>query len=266
MLDHSFLTRLTLPSVEKISGRAFVLTTHLPNNYFHWMFDVLPKLALLEAFRENPDIYCTVTTHRFQQDSLELLGIPPGKIYQLCPTTHLLPDVVMAASAPGRNGEVSPFTCSFLRERLAGQLFDLPVVRHKVVIIRDLPGRRSWVNFDESRSMLVQLGFIFIKLEELSLSEKIKLFASSEIVLAPHGAGLSNIVFCPREAQIIELFSPVYVNPCYWKLASSCDLRYSYLIGEDRRATAAAASNQFTADITISKAHLESLLMYLSIA
>ena len=56
--------------------------------------------------------------------------------------------------------------------------------------------------------------------------------ASASVVLAPHGAGLSNIVFCQPGTKIIELFAPTYVPPCYRIISNICGLEHYYLIGE----------------------------------
>jgi len=263
--DHSYLTRCLLPPVRRITGRVFVLTNQGYSNYYHWLFDVLPKLALLEAAGEHPDAFCSVTTQGFQQDSLEMLGIPLSKIYALNSRSHFLPDVVMAASPPGRDGEISSFTCAFLRDRLAGSLLSLKGERQRIVIVRDTPGQRSWLNFPDCKPMLLDLNFIFIKLERLSLSAQISLFASAEVVVAPHGAGLSNIVFCPKDTLILELFSPRYINTCYWKLACACGLSYSYLIGQCDRDSATSDPHRISADISVSIASLKRILSLMGI-
>jgi capsular polysaccharide biosynthesis protein len=52
------------------------------------------------------------------------------------------------------------------------------------------------------------------------------------VVLAPHGAGLSNIVFCQPGTKVIELFAPTYIPPCYRIISNICGLEHYYLIGE----------------------------------
>ncbi|MDJ1175384.1 hypothetical protein [Roseofilum capinflatum] len=54
-------------------------------------------------------------------------------------------------------------------------------------------------------------------------------------IVAPHGAGLSNLVFCSPGTQVIELFSPNYVETHYWVLSQELDLDYYYLMGEGKQ-------------------------------
>jgi len=57
----------------------------------------------------------------------------------------------------------------------------------------------------------------------------------AKVIVAPHGSGLTNLVFCSPGAKVIEFFSPNFVNCCYWALANLVDVEYYYIIGEGPR-------------------------------
>jgi capsular polysaccharide biosynthesis protein len=95
----------------------------------------------------------------------------------------------------------------------------------------------------------------------MSFREQVGALAGAEVVLAPHGAGLSNLVFARPDAKVIELFSPRYVNPCYWKLACTLRLPYAYLIGSGERPSENDDPHEVTADITVAPQELESILL-----
>ena len=75
-------------------------------------------------------------------------------------------------------------------------------------------------------------NFQVIILENLSVEEQIAHFAATEVIVAPHGAGLSNLVYCHSGTKVIECFAPEYINPCYWGLCEQMGLPYFYLIGK----------------------------------
>jgi capsular polysaccharide biosynthesis protein len=75
-------------------------------------------------------------------------------------------------------------------------------------------------------------NFTVIRPGELDFIEQVALFQSAEIIVAPHGAGLSNIVFCKPGTKIIEIFSSYYLNPCYWYISQEVGLEYHYIIGD----------------------------------
>ena len=52
------------------------------------------------------------------------------------------------------------------------------------------------------------------------------------MVIAPHGAGLTNLLFCDRGTKVIELMSPDAVRYYYHQLSNHCNLEYYYLLGE----------------------------------
>jgi len=63
-------------------------------------------------------------------------------------------------------------------------------------------------------------------LSKYHLLEQVALFMNASHIVAPHGGGLTNIVFCNAGCRVVELFGPKYVNPCYWSLAELVGLDY----------------------------------------
>ena len=71
--------------------------------------------------------------------------------------------------------------------------------------------------------------------ENLPPKETIELFSRANLVVGAHGGGLTNTVFCPPTAKVIELMPvkddthlrPNYCpNICYWHIVSSLNLNY----------------------------------------
>jgi capsular polysaccharide biosynthesis protein len=75
------------------------------------------------------------------------------------------------------------------------------------------------------------MGFTTLHLEHMHVSEQAKAFNSAEIIVAPHGAGLANLVFCQPGTVVVELFAAAYVNPVFWRLADVVPgLSYTYIV------------------------------------
>ena len=65
----------------------------------------------------------------------------------------------------------------------------------------------------------------------MPVREQIDRFAAAEVIVAPHGAALANLVFARPGVRVLELFAPDYVNPCYWAITDAVpDARYHYLV------------------------------------
>jgi capsular polysaccharide biosynthesis protein len=60
-------------------------------------------------------------------------------------------------------------------------------------------------------------GFERIVPGEHDFADQVRRFASAEMILGPHGAGLTNLAFAP-DATLVELFGS-YRNACFFALA-----------------------------------------------
>ena len=65
---------------------------------------------------------------------------------------------------------------------------------------------------------------------KLSDCSNINAFAHAREVVAPHGAGLANLVFSPAGTRVVEFFHRAYVNPCFARLAELKNLDYHPVI------------------------------------
>ena len=69
------------------------------------------------------------------------------------------------------------------------------------------------------------------ELDKNPVAQQAKLFSEAEFVVAPHGAGLTNMVFAPPGTRLFELFHPQHRNICYSNLAATCGHHYQSLEG-----------------------------------
>ena len=67
-----------------------------------------------------------------------------------------------------------------------------------------------------------------------TLATTITAMAGASIVISPHGAALSNIIFLPNRAYVWEIAPEGYWNPCYLYLTNGLRLRHGLLRAEGR--------------------------------
>jgi capsular polysaccharide biosynthesis protein len=135
---------------------------------------------------------------------------------------------------PSKSNNPSPDARNFLRRKF------LPVANK---VPSDFPRRfyiprektRSILNESELNPILRKNSIEIIRPESLSFIEQVALFSRAELIIAPHGAALANLIFAPPKSSVIEIFSPNYVNICYWVICNLGDIRYSYLLGDGKR-------------------------------
>jgi hypothetical protein len=85
----------------------------------------------------------------------------------------------------------------------------------RIYITRRDTGHRRVINEGQVIAELEARGFTVIALTGRTLDEQINLFRNAEIVVSPHGAGLSNVVFCEPDTRVYELLPHDYVNGCF---------------------------------------------------
>jgi Capsular polysaccharide biosynthesis protein len=103
--------------------------------------------------------------------------------------------------------------------------------------------RRQIVNESEVLQAVQRFGFVTYALEELPLSAQIELFFDAEAVVAPHGAGLTNLLFADHVA-VIELHPAQAVFPHYYFLCQAMGHPYRFVCAD-----AALSQSDFMVDI-----------------
>ena len=91
---------------------------------------------------------------------------------------------------------------------------------------------RGIANKKEVIDFLVSRNFEVIDLEELSVASQIILFSKARIIIAAHGAGLSNLVFCHSGADVVEIFHPSYIQLSFLTLSTHIRLNHWCLFAE----------------------------------
>jgi tetratricopeptide (TPR) repeat protein len=233
---HAIFTTEALPPVQRIKGTVAILSGLFNNAYFHWLVDVLPRWELV---RRSPialsqiDWFLVSDRLPFQREMLNRLGIASAQILDPQDYPHIRADQLVAPSFAGSIAWPSAWVCKFLQERfLESEPLDSIAGYKRVYITRQHASNRRVINEHQVIQILSQFGVQPVALETMSVAEQAALFAQAEVVISPHGSGLTNIVFCQPGTQIIEFFSPSYVYPCYWYISSLKNLNYYYLLGE----------------------------------
>ncbi|MBO0351716.1 DUF563 domain-containing protein [Phormidium pseudopriestleyi FRX01] len=234
-----------LPKIKKINGNIAFLSTIGGGTYYHWMMDILPRFKLLQYQGidwDNIDKFVINNyTHAFQRETLNFLGIPEEKIITSVEYPHIQASRLIVPSVPSSIPKwfgnyiqgVPPWVCEFLRQEFMPLAGPNPLQGYeRIYISRQRSQFRRFVNEEEILECLGKFGFKMVILESFSVSEQIAIMASAKAIVAPHGAGLSNAVFCQPGTKLIEIFAPRYVENCYWILSNQINLDYYYLIGE----------------------------------
>ncbi|MBC5773498.1 glycosyltransferase family 61 protein [Pontibacter sp. KCTC 32443] len=236
--DHSLLHQVVFKKPIYIKYVSTVVAAaDASNNYFHWMFDVIPRIGwVLHSKSKLQDIKVWFINSRkqpFQNETLNHIGIEKTSTIELDVHDYYVCDNLVIPSLSGLSGNASIRVVNMIRYLFKEWMIESENNSQEPIFIsRNNASKRKISNFKELRPVLQDLGVKVIELESMSVSEQVKLFYNTNLIIGVHGAGLSNLVFCKPGSTVVEIFSPNYVNQCYWTIASHVDLNYHYLVGE----------------------------------
>lgn len=193
--------------------------------YYHWLLEALPEVLHAKAFQPECKIITSDPPRRYLIDSLAFLDLPPPTIVRAnaplrIPSAILTPRWV-------NSGFVPPEDIAILRNAILPRL--LPCAAGRLIYIsRSRSKNRPIQNEPAFESALAALGFEIHHFEDLGFKEQMQLCHEAQCLVAPHGAGLSNMIACRPETAVHELISTNWPNVCYAKLAVQLGLNYSY--------------------------------------
>jgi len=255
--DHPVLCRLTLPRCLSVDAAVAVIARQGQDNYYHWLVDVLPRLALVWSGDVVVDRYAINAALPFQAETLRILGIPRERVISAQNAGQVKARTLVV---PSLTGHAAPWVCRFLRDKLMRGMPAPKGLPSKLYLARGTRGRRRVTNERQLLDFLARDGFEVVDCGRMSVVEQINAFAAADIVIAPHGAALSNLVFCKPRTKVVEFFSPKYVNVCFWAIANQVGLQYAYLLGAGRRPRALKDPHDLFDDIVVDIEQLRSLL------
>ena len=227
--DHSIFKMETLPPVTDYYDAIADLTHVGSRNYYHWMFEVLPRLHLIResGFTVNRYIMKYAPEHSpFQSETMTHLGISRDDIKKTHRHFHIQAENLVVPSQPSF---VTKWAYDFLRNSFLTENKLNPSINKRIYISRRVT--RRILNENDLIEFLIGYGFIKVELEWMSVAEQVQLFSGAEAIVAPHGAGLTNLTFCPPKTKILEIFPSTYITGLYWLISALGNLDYYYFIG-----------------------------------
>ena len=235
--NHILYKLESLPPLTKLDGKVAILSGLAGHVYYHWMFDILPRLELISKSGISWDTIDWFVINNldknFQTETLNYLGIPLDKIIRSDRDSHIQAEELIVPSFPGYLDWVPQGTINFLRQTFLPKMsLGSGEYSQNIYISRSRSRARYVINEEEVIEQLVPLGFQTVFLEEMSVTEQVALFANAKVIISPHGSSLTNLVFCSRDTTVIELFSPHYLRTDYWIIAQQLQLKYYYCLGE----------------------------------
>jgi len=176
------------------------------NNPWHIWIDVISKFRLIEKrgvlnfskfiyILSNPSAYFDKVAKEMFPD-LKYYVMPEGETWRF---QHL----IVPSMSNHDDGITTPHLPAWLRHFKG--LFGLKGLEphRKIIVLR--PGAKTRKLVNSAELVLALKGWETVVLENMTIKEQFKTFAEATHILAAHGAGLVNLLWCRPDTKVIEI-------------------------------------------------------------
>lgn len=227
--------------LKKIKGTVLSLVQGASGdkNYFHWLFDILPKIIITKSLIKlnKIDYFYMPELQKFQKRTLSLLGIRDYKIINSKRNKHLEATKILIPDHPwyfkgtifNEANSIPGWIVKWLRKSFLK--FKRKEKKSLKIFIDRSESKYSHcklINNDEIKKFLSKKGFKILQTGSLDFLKQVELFNNAKFVIGPHGAAFSNLVFCKPKTNVIEIKPKKQPNN-YKKISVLNNLNYAQI-------------------------------------
>ena len=203
---------------KKIKGRVLSLTQGASGhkNYFHWLYDILPKINICFKNYELKEIdyFYMSKLEEFQKSTLHILGYSNFKIIDSNKDRHIQADEIICSEHPWyKNGfileeanKLPAWIINWINDSFINHAKEFDC-NEKIFIDRSESAfsQCQFINNKDIINFLENQGCTSYKVGQLSFQEQIYLFSNAKIIIGAQGAAFANLAFCKKNTKILEI-------------------------------------------------------------
>lgn len=215
-------------------------------NYYHWLVDYLPRLLMADEHMSLAGLKLLVNEPLapFQRETLELLGFRSADLMGVAPgeslrVRRLVMPTLLATTTVPHPAVVNMLRAAFPPRQPATASPRLYLQR------QDAPTRRL-VNHAALSELLQRHGVATRVPGAMSFQAQVDACAGAQVIVAVHGAGMANTLFCRPGTQVLEISSPERRVTSMALIARQGGLRHRFL--DARVVTRGADGNPLLGD------------------
>jgi capsular polysaccharide biosynthesis protein len=219
---------------KRISGYCTALRS-VSNNYYNLLIRNLPRLFALhqKEYANLKRIKLLIVDQLRGAESHFLAKICPQNVeIEFIRDRHLY-EIEKFVYTPFLTQQSSGYLpkpyLSFFHERVLPKRTRRK--KERIFVSREKTAMRRILNENVLFRRLKKLHFKKYILENMSFEDQIELFYDAECVVAPHGAGLTNLIFSDQ-VKVLEIFPFRFVKPTFYYLSKCMGHDYHYVCGE----------------------------------
>jgi len=224
--------RSFVPRAKILSGAYATIWGIWGRQHYHWWIDCLSRIySLKKAGLEDFELLMPDDLKPYQKESLSYCLPDKMRVRYLAERNWIqVKSVIFPSFVTWKAcGFIPQAHLSYLRERI----FEALDVTHdhkysnRIYISRSGIHRRRVLNEAELIEYLAQFGFKIYQPETLTLEEQVRLFHDADMVVAPHGSALVNLLFSGK-IKVLEIFPIATPEPHFFFLSQCLGQKYYY--------------------------------------
>jgi hypothetical protein len=190
-------------------------------NYFHWLTQSAASIYSIVSWYGHSDLRIALPQlNQWQEDTLARLGFADLPRVLISPEKQFrFRKVVFANLLNGRTKVYDQFR-AYANALLAADS-PPPTPRKLLYVSRQDAQIRRIENEEALIRMMKQRGFLIVEAGTHSLAEQIRIFSEANVVVGPHGAGMTNTMFSREGTLVYEFMTRQYVNGCFARISQN---------------------------------------------
>ena len=188
------------------------------NNYWHWLFDILPKIEILHQnkYLKKINYFYIPNINSFVLETCKIFGIKESQLINSQSYKHIQADEIYAfehlylkkGMFQKQFKNIPSWITNFLNKKFSK--FKKKFKCSNKVYIDRSDSKFSHFKIYNQKNIIENLkkkGFKTYKLSKLNFFKQIYLFHSAKVILGPHGAGFANLSFCKPKTKVYEILT-----------------------------------------------------------
>jgi hypothetical protein len=227
--DSVWVDKADLARAPRLEKSCLVFFNGNMQNYYHWMTEGLLSLHILsQAMGPDPALHLALPKSMLDAAVLEYRGSIRAVGLDHYPIEEVDGDVMHVREGIWVDSDLvrlMPARClQDFQRSVAVRYAGVRGPRNRRLLVARKRAARAIHNLPEVQAFLARYDFETVYLEGMSVADQIVLFQRAEFVIAPHGAGLANLIFCEPGTKVIELMPAADMRPHFWLISEKLKL------------------------------------------
>jgi len=231
-------------------------------NPWHIWIDIVSKFRLIEKrWSTNFEKYIFILSNPSKYFERICKTFFPELKYYVMPDneTWRFSHLIVPSMSNFEDGILTPHMPPWIRyfKKLVVKNGKTP--NRKILITRKDAVNR---NISNNEQLLMALrGWETVNLDKMTIEDQVRTFAEATHIVAPHGAGLTNCLWCEPKTKVVELTHDAFISKkVYPSLSQHLDLDHNILLCDTVKIPGPKPKNKKSKDMVDLKINIEKLM------